>query len=322
VAAAPRRRREGAGLEGGASRWVRGGAAATAAALSLAGCGLGAGSAPSDVSVLVTTNFGTHTVTASQAPKIVGADTVMRMLERNARVQTSFGGGFVDSIDALSGSGEDDWFYYVNGVLAPKGAAATKLHGGDHVWWDRHDWSAAETIPAVVGSFPEPFTSGIAGKHLPLRIECTAGEKAQCTAVQSAFAKIGLAAFQGCLLCSEFSDTLRVVVGPWSALRADPTAQLLAQAPSASGVYARFLDGGRRLDLLDQAGRVVRTAGPAAGLIAATARGNVPPAWYVTGTDPAGVAEALLAFNPSTLDGHFAVAVIDDAAIPLPETTP
>jgi hypothetical protein len=298
------------------------GAAAIAAALALAGCGLGAGSAPSDVSVLVTTSFGAQTVTASQRPKIVGADTVMRMLERNARVTTSYGGGFVDSIDGLSGSGEDDWFYYVNGVQAPKGAAETKLHSGDHVWWDRHDWSAAASIPAVVGSFPEPFTNGIAGKHLPLRIECTAGERASCAAVQRSFAKIGLAAFEGCLLCSQFSDTLRVVVGPWSALAADPTAQLLAQAPSASGVFARFIDGGRRLELLDQSGRVVRTAGPGAGLIAATARGNVPPAWYVTGTDPAGVAAALLAFNAATLDEHFAVAVVDDAAIPLPETTP
>ena len=304
------------------ARGIRAGAAAVAAALALAGCGLGAGGAPSGVSVLVTTGFGAQTVFASNRPKIVGADTVMRMLERNARVATRYDGGFVESIDGLSGGGADDWFYYVNGVQAPKGAADTKLHSGDHVWWDRHDWSAAESIPAVVGSFPEPFTNGIAGKHLPLRIECTAGEKASCAAVQSAFAKIGLAAFEGCLLCSEFNDTLRVVVGPWSALAADPTAQLLAQAPSASGVFARFIDGGRRLELLDQAGRVVRTAGAGAGLIAATARGDVPPAWYVTGTDPAGVAAALLAFNAATLDQHFAVAVVDAAAIPLPETTP
>jgi len=261
-------------------------------------------------------------VLASSRPKIVGADTVMRMLERNARVTTSYGGGFVDSIDGLGGGGATAWFYYVNGVLAAKGAAATKLHSGDHVWWDRHDWSAAETVRAVVGSFPEPFANGIAGKHLPLRIECTTGVKAACTAVQSAFAKIGLAAFEGCLLCAEFNDTLRVVVAPWSALAADPTAQLLAQPPSSSGVFARFVDGGRRLELLDQGGRVVRTLGAGAGLIAATARGSGPPSWYVTGTDRAGVSEALLAFNAATLDDHFAVAVADDAAIPLPDEAP
>jgi hypothetical protein len=304
------------------ARTLRAGVAAAAAALALAGCGLGAGGAPSDVSVLVTTNFGAGAVLASDRPKIVGADTVMRMLERNARVTTLYDGGFVESVNGLAGGGESAWFYYVNGVQAPKGAAETKLHSGDHVWWDRHDWTAAESIAAVVGSFPEPFTSGIGGKHLPLRIECTAGERTACAAVQSTFAKIGLAAFEGCLLCSEFNDTLRVVVGPWSALAADPTAQLLAKAPAASGVYARFADGGARLELLNESGRVVRTLGAGAGLIAATARGNAPPSWYVTGTDRAGVAEALLAFNAGTLDEHFAVAVAGDAAIPLPDGAP
>ena len=42
-----------------------------------------------------------------------------------------------------------------------------------------------------------------------------------------------------------------------------------------------------------------------------------PPTWFVTGTDAAGVAAAVQAFNSQTLDGHFAVAVVNDAAIPL-----
>ena len=45
---------------------------------------------------------------------------------------------------AQQGGQPVDWFYYVNGVQAPKGAAATNVHPGDHVWWDRHDWSQTE----------------------------------------------------------------------------------------------------------------------------------------------------------------------------------
>jgi Domain of unknown function (DUF4430) len=292
------------------------------AALALGGCGLGAGSKPSHVSLLVTQGFGAQVVLARPNPKIVGADTVMRMLERNATVTTRYGGGFVESIDKLSGGGDSDWFYYVNGVQAGKGAADTKLHTGDHVWWDRHDWSATETIPAVVGSFPEPFVDGYGGKHLPLRIECTQPSAKSCSAVENEFASINLLASLGGLGLSEYNESLRVLVGPYATLTTDPAADQLAQAVSTSGVYARFEDHGRRLALLNPSGRVVQTAGPGAGLVAATRFRGQPPVWFVTGTDDAGVAAAVQAFNAQTLDDHFAVAVVDDAAIPLPDSAP
>jgi len=295
---------------------------ALAATLALAGCGLGAGGKPTHVSLLVTEGFGAETVLSKPAPTIVGADTVMRMLERNANVTTSYGGGFVQSIDKLSGAGSADWFYYVNGVEAAKGAADTKLHTGDHVWWDRHNWSAAESIPAVVGSFPEPFVDGYGGKHLPLMIECTQTASKSCKDVEDEFASIKLVASLSCLLCSEYNESLPVLVGPYATLTSAPAALKLAGPVSASGVYARFEDGGHRLALLDQQGRVVRTAGAGAGLVAATRYRGQPPTWFVTGTDSAGVAAAVQAFNAQTLDGHFAVAVVDDAAIPLPDSAP
>ena len=95
-----------------------------------------------------------------------------------------------------------------------------------------------------------------------------------------------------------------------------------AKAPATSGVYARFEDGGQRLALLGTAGDTVRTVGAGAGLIAATRYSGQPPVWYVTGTDAAGVAAAVQAFNAGTLDEHFAVAVVDDTAIPLPTRSP
>ena len=65
------------------------------ATVALAGCGLGAGSKPDSVSLLVTQGFGAQTMVSGSAPKIVGADTVMRMLERNAKIDDAYGGGFV-----------------------------------------------------------------------------------------------------------------------------------------------------------------------------------------------------------------------------------
>ena len=144
-------------------------------AAALAGCGLGAGPAPGGVQLTVTRDFGSTVLGSWSAPRVVGQETVMSLLLRNAAVQTRYSGGFVQSIDGVAGGHERgravDWFYYVNGIEAPKGAASTNLHSGDHVWWDRHDWSQTEDVPAVVGSFPEPFLNGYEGKRYPVRVE-------------------------------------------------------------------------------------------------------------------------------------------------------
>ena len=136
------------------------------------------------------------------------------------------------------------------------------------------------------------------------------------------FAGYNLTAALGCLLCSQYNLSLRVLVGPYSTLTADPAADELAHGVGASGVYARFENHGRTLALLDAAGHVVRSAGAGAGLVAATRFDNQPPVWFVTGTDDAGVAAAVQAFNAATLDEHFAVAVLGGEAIPLPDSRP
>ena len=150
--------------------------AAALLAVALAGCGLGAGPAPSAITLTVTRDFGAQPVRSSSAPRVHGQETVMSLLMRNATVTTRYGGGFVESVNGSSGGNAGgqprDWFYYVNGVQAPQGAAATNVHPGDHIWWDLHDWSQTDSVPAVVGSFPEPFLNGIDGKRLPVRIEC------------------------------------------------------------------------------------------------------------------------------------------------------
>jgi len=293
------------------------------AVASLAGCGLGAGAAPSAVHLLVTRDFGAAVVRSWSAPRVRGEETVMSLLMRNAKVGTRYSGGFVESIDALAG-GEShgqpvDWFYYVNGVEAPKGAAATNVHPGDHIWWDRHNWSQTDDIPAVVGSFPEPFLNGIGGKRLPVLVECAQVTGSACRAVGGELRKLGVPAARAAIGSGGgAAQTLRVVVAPWAAMPADPGVQSIERGPRASGVYARFSADGRTLSLLDQGGRIVRTIGPGAGLLAATRTGENAPLWVVTGTDSAGAALAARAFNRGTLRNRFAVAVSTAGAQAVP----
>jgi len=294
-----------------------------ALALVLAGCGLGPGSAPTAVKLLVTSGFGARVLFRSGTPTVVGQETVMSLLMRNATVTTRYAGGFVESVDGLSGGHEGsqpvDWFYYVNGVEAPRGAAATNVHPGDHVWWDRHDWSQTEDVPAVVGSFPEPFLNGIEGRRLPVRVECEAVASYPCLTVLERLRAAGVPAAVAAPSSSAGVGTLRVLVGLWAHVAGDPVAATIAQGPRASGVYARFGPDGATLDLLGADGQQLRTLSMAAGLIAATRHGEEQaPVWVVTGIDEGGLDLAARAFQQRVLEGHFAVAVTDTATLPLP----
>jgi hypothetical protein len=292
-------------------------------ALALVGCGLGAGPTPSAVTLVVTRDFGARALPATGPLKLSGQVTVMGLLTRNYRVATREAGGFVDSIDGLAGGQEAgapvDWFYYVNGVEASKGAAQTNVSSGDRIWWDRHDWSQAEGVPAVVGSFPEPFLNGIEGKRLPVRVECASLAGSACQTVVARLRALRISATVAAIASSGAPESLRVLVAPWASIANDLGAQSLANGPRASGVYARFSASGQTLTLLDQNGQSVEVLRSGAGLIAATRDGEEPPVWLVTGTDGRGVRLAASAFDQGTLQDRFAVALGPVGAIPLPD---
>jgi hypothetical protein len=291
------------------------------ATVALGGCGLGAGKGTSDVTLTVTRSFGASAIGSVTDAKVPGSETVMRMLERSFRVQTRYGGGFVESINGNSGSASRlDWFYYVNGIEAPKGAAGTPVHRGDRIWWDLHDWSATDDVPAVVGSFPEPFIHGSGGKRYPTAIECASDVSVACGTVSNALSAQGVPVANQGLGTGSGQATIAVVVGTWSELQGLIAARLIQHGPGSSGVYARFSHGA--LQLLDPHGSVARTLGSDAGLIAATADQSSAPTWLITGTDPAGVAAAAKALTARRLHDHFALAVQGQTDIPLPVNGP
>lgn len=237
---------------------------------------------------------------------------------------TKYGGGFVQSVDGRSGGTQGgrpyDWFFYVNGVLSPRGAAQVQVGKGDRIWWDRHDWGAVQDIPAVVGSFPAPFsTGGIDDKRLPIRVECTIPGAAYCRAARQRFADIGLTAASGGLQGSQTAETTRVLVGTFDQLAVDDTAALLEGGPRRSGVYLRFAVDGRSLQTLDARGRPVRTLGAGTGVVAAVRQEANQVTWIFTGTDQRGLDAAIAAVGERTLARKFAAVTTGGRVVGVPE---
>ncbi len=290
------------------------------AALAAAGCGLGPGAGIGGVELTVTREFGAtpmlqRTVDAKES------DTVMRLLEGNAAISTRYGGGYVQSIDGLAearrGGRPYDWFFYVDGVESPIGAADYALRGGERIWWDYRDWSATDHVPAVVGSWPAPFADGYEGRAHPVAVECLGGGPACAEARRRLRAA-------GAPLREKGEGAIRVLVGTWGRVRSDPAAASVEAGPATSGVFADFVRraGGYDLVGLDAAGQPGSDLGPDAGLVAATRRYEAPPVWVVTGGTPAAVRAAAGLLDGPDLRDHYAVASEDgkETALPLAPT--
>ncbi len=212
-----------------------------------------------------------------------------------------------------------DWFIYLDGILTDQGAGGLRVAGGDRIWWDHHEWGLTPDVPAVVGSFPEPFRHG-AGGRTPVKIQCEQPRAQACDAVAQRLEQFGVDATRGPLRRSTRDASLRIVVGAWKGVRdGTPEARSLDQGPKSSGVFARFGDDGASLALLDPRGGVAKRLAGDAGLIAATRQPGRPPVWFVTGTDAGGVTAAAQAFDESVLRNHFAIATFHNLPLRVPQ---
>jgi hypothetical protein len=284
-------------------------------------CRVGPEATGKGAELTVTRDFGAHVLLQASEQEIPGGETVMRFLQRKAKVETRYGGRFVNAIDGVrsrGGAPRSDWFYYVNGIEEDQGAAEKRLHTGDRVWWDYHDWSAVMRVPAVVGSFPEPFRNGADGKRFPVRIDCAQDADAQCREVAERLDKAGAVASLSSIGATTGKELLRLVVGRWADARRDSAARLLEQGPKRSGVFARIGPGAAGIDLLDSETQPVRTLGEGAGIVAATRFEDQAPTWVVTGIDDRGLRRAVALLAEPTLRDRFAVASDGAQAIPLP----
>ena len=149
-----------------------------AAALALAGCGGEAGvGGDGEATLWVTRDRG---ATSLVDTKVDAGQTVLRALRSAAKVETRYGGRFVQAIDGVEGSAgaRRDWFFFVNGIEADRSAAELRVRPGDVVWWDYRAWTDSPRTPVVVGAFPEPFVHGWNGEVRPVAVRYAAGLEA------------------------------------------------------------------------------------------------------------------------------------------------
>jgi hypothetical protein len=284
-------------------------------AAAVAGCGFGPGpSSEGTATLTVTRDYGSKTLVDEAETDPHSSETVIRFLDREADVTTRYGGGFVQSIDGLAGAERAgrryDWFFYVNGIESPVGSAEVHVHGGDRIWWDYRDWTSAMQVPAVVGSWPEPFTQAAAsGDRRPV-VECLAAGRA-CDTAAHRLAGAGVDASVERSGGGRSQGTMgpRLLVGPWGQVRDDPAVDDLRGGPAATGVFASFKGAGPyHLIALDSSATPVRDLGPAAGLVAALRSGDDPPTWLVTGSTRPAVRRAASSLDAASLRRRYAVA--------------
>jgi hypothetical protein len=308
-------------------------AAALACAAAAAGCGLGPGPSSRGTAILtVTRDYGSKTVVSAEEADPPASETVLRLLDREAEITTRYGGGFVQSIDGLAGREDGgrryDWFFYVNGVESPVGAAEVRVHGGDRIWWDYRDWTEAMRVPAVVGSWPQPFARGEEqGTSRPVTIRC-AGARTPCETAARRLEDAGARArIRRSTGANPGDRGPALLVGPWVAIRDDPAVDGLRGGPQSNGVFATFrgpirgrghLRGRYHLIALDQTGSPARDLGLRAGLVAALGSGDGPPTWIATGSGAPGVRRAAELLGGDDLTSRYAVAAEGERAIPLP----
>jgi hypothetical protein len=290
-----------------------------------AGCGFGEGDtqAGGGATLRVTRDFGHRPLGEVRLDSVREGQTVMRMLRSEFDVTTRFGGRFVQSIDGLSGkgaAGQADWIFWVNGLEADQGAAEWEVAPGDHIQWDHRDWSAAMRVPAIVGAYPEPFRSGVGGKRRPVRVECEDAEAAVCKDARATLRAEGVPTSGSSIGAPGTEEVTRLVVARWAAARGVRGASGLEDGPAESGVFARFGDDGRTLELLDEHGETVRRVrrGEGVGIVLALQPRAEELLWIVTALDEEGLEAGVRALDERKLRDAFAVAATEGRVEKLP----
>lgn len=281
---------------------------------------------PYHINLIVTSDFG-HTKMFGKNVGLVKDEVGMEVMFRNLDIQTAYGGGFVNSINGLESkftffTGSDrkkhDWFYWVNGILAPIGIGEYRPQPDDEIWWDYHDWSMTMFIPAVIGSYPQPFKNGFWGKNPGTVIMYTkefkdGAEKLKKSLVSQGVKEVDITPYASRVL--EKPTRYYILLGKWDDLSKE--SELLQKTNKKSklvGVYAKFEDD--KLHSLNFKGKIIKSYDKKAGAIYASAAGmgSTNPIWFVTGIDEEGVGLALnvLINESEAIKQHFGAVITEE----------
>lgn len=277
------------------------------------------------VHLLVTRDYG-ETVIFNEWVAVQDQQDAFSLTESYLDVKTSYGGSFINSINGLE-SGytgkmalkrtKQDWFFYINGVLAGSGAADVKIKSGDVVWWDYHNWGSAAFTPAMIGAFPHPFTSGVLLAFSP-----SAREAADLMA--AGLNRQGITRVQ----LQEVNDELFqkrpspiIVLGLREELAAMSAIQALNSNPHRTGLFCGFSESGfKLLDATMQEGREVAGGGCVCIEATASGMGDANPLWLVVADDKQGLERAVEFISQGKIKPDYAWGVLlgQQGSTPLP----
>lgn len=273
------------------------------------------------VRVVATHNFGQELM-FDETLEVPSGTSAMSALMKVAKVETAYGGGFVDAINGVrSGftggqSMKTDWFIYINGIQSNTGALDYKLHDGDIQHWDFHDWSFHHFIPAIVGDFPEPFRYGYRGIIYPTIIVYQDGWEGDARRVADKLNRLGIenVSIRGInkLQEDEKESCNLILLGTPDF----PPIAELNQVWGRLGFFAHFQDG--LLKVFDSRGEPAAEYDAGVGLIQATQNPWNPKGigacesvvWLVSGTDEAGVKDAIHALVNRYTEFQYACAAV------------
>jgi hypothetical protein len=284
----------------------------------------------SGVELGVTVNFGRQSLFGKRLGFQDG-DTVMDVLQDNLDVDTAYGGGFVNAIQGVksgyTGQGsakvKQDWFFWVNGSIADMGASDYQLKQGDDVWWDFHSWEGTTGIPAVIGQYPHPFTTGYRGVTRKTTIYYGNGEEAEAKKLQVALQSQGAGSvdvtpYTDAAISSRTQNT--VVLGTNSELLSHTAIRNLLSVGIKRGEYIQF--GNQSFTTLRESGTTDSVYGAGSGAILAIGNGSgdTAPVWVVAGVDPAGLdaAVSVLTSRPASIYHMISAVITKNGVVGVP----
>ena len=284
------------------------------------------------VRVVATRDFG-HEVMFDELVEVPSGTSAMAALREVADTETSYGGAFVNVIDGVS-SGyagtkgtQQDWFICINGIQSNTGALDYTMHHGDVQRWDFHHWNFRMFIPAIVGDFPEPFLHGYGGRGEPTVVVYDGDQKQNAEELEATLIGLGVENVSSQPV-SELSDhdkqnTNLIIVG-------NSDGEMITELNNVwnrLGFFVHFEDG--ELEVYTATGGEAVEYGPGTGIIQATQNPWNPKGtgacenvvWIVSGTDEAGIEDAVEALvnRSDELQHAFAVVVTDGEIIKVPQ---
>ena len=273
------------------------------------------------VRVVATQSFGQELI-FDETLEVLPGTSAMSALTKVAEVETAYGGGFVNAINGVrSGyTGREktktDWFIYVNGIRSNTGALDYELRDGDTQHWDFHNWSFHHFIPAIMGDFPEPFRNGYRGKTSSTIIVYADRLKEDAENLERRLIRLGVSNVStkrtGELSENEKESSNLILLGTMDNMFISE----LNQNWKRMGFFTYFENG--NLVVLDAEGEIAAKYDSGVGLIQATQNPWNPNGigacenvvWMVSGTDEAGVKDALDALVNHHIELQYACAAI------------